>query len=173
MRNRALNVFGRAAAASLIFCVILSSSVRGQEVNLQTGEISFNGPELAALLKAVESIDTSPDILLDITGKPAGEMPPYDPLVHYAGSDPKNPKHATLWMSRSLSATPTDADRNTFRAAEELAVMDTGLAGPKWKAVYDYVAGLDAKQPAGAADPYRARHALTAQIQRIFDSYKK
>jgi len=101
------------------------------------------------------------------------EMPPYDPLVHYAGSDPKNPKHATLWMSRSLSATPTDADRNTFRAAEELAVMDTGLAGPKWKAVYDYVAGLDAKQPAGAADPYRARHALTAQIQRIFDSYKK
>ena len=124
------------------------------------------------LLKAVDSIDTSPDILLDITGKPANEMPAYDPVVHYAGSDPKNPKHATLWMSRSITTSPTDEQKNMFRAAEELAVMDTGLAGPKWKAIYDYVAGLDAKLPAGAPDPYRARHALTAQIQKIYDSYK-
>lgn len=65
-----------------------------------------------------------------------------------------------------------DHSQNQFVAAEELAVMDAGLAGPKWKAAYDYAAGLDAKLPGSAADPYRARHALTAQIQKACDSYK-
>jgi hypothetical protein len=162
-----------AGAACVVLCLILSGAVSGQEISTQTGDVTFGGPEAAALLRAVDAIDTSPNITISIVGKEPGEMPKTDPFFHYAGLDPKKQNGAIIWMSHAVPDKPTADIANQLRAAEELAVMDTGFAGPKWKAVYDYLAGLDAKLPSGAGDPYRSRHKLTAEIQSIIDSYSK
>jgi hypothetical protein len=152
--------------------VLFPSVVLAQEIDARAGNVTFGGPEAVVLLKAVDSIDTSPDITINIVGKDPGEMPKFDPFFHYAGLDPKNAKRAIIWMSHAVPDKPTADIANQLRAAEELACMDTGFAGPKWKAVYDYLASLDAKLPPDARDPYRARHDLTTQIQKIIDSHK-
>jgi len=76
--------------AFLLLC-LAPGPARAQEVNTQTGDISFSGPALATLLKAVESVDTSPDITISIVGKDPSEMPKLDQFFHYAGLSPKNP----------------------------------------------------------------------------------
>ncbi|HET9392976.1 MAG TPA: hypothetical protein VFO29_05610 [Candidatus Rubrimentiphilum sp.] len=142
----------------------------GQEINQQSGEVSFTGPEAAALLRATQSVETSPDITINIVSKSAAEMPAYDAVVHYAGLNPTKPTEATIWLLSGLKASQETS--NQLQAATELACMDTGFAGPKWKAAYDYVAGLDAKLPPEVSDRYRNRHMLTGRIQQIIDSGK-
>ncbi|HEY1429250.1 MAG TPA: hypothetical protein VGF18_06730 [Candidatus Tumulicola sp.] len=109
--------------------------------------VQVSGADIVTLLKAVEASEKSPDIKITIGVKAAAEMPAYDPLVHFAGVDPKT-NAATIWLSTPIQKTPATA--NALHASMELACMATGFAGPKWKSIYDSVASQDAALPAGA-----------------------
>lgn len=134
--------------------------------------IDFNGPDIARLLRAVDSIDASPDIQLHISIKSASEMPTYDPLAYYVGLVPSgNPHEAALWMLGGADPKGVELQR-ALRAALELSAMDTGLAGPKWKQIYDDTAAADARLAPSEADRYLNRHAVTAAVQAIYDKTK-
>jgi len=94
-------------------------------------------------------------------------MPPYDPLVHYAGIVGSG--SATIWIVKGISK--NDAAAMAVRAALELACMDTGFAGTLWKSIYDSAAAADAALPASEPNRYLNRLNLTAQIQKIAASY--
>jgi len=136
-------------------------------------DVSFSGHDIADLLRAVDSMDTSNNILLNVVSKAPADMPTYDPFAHYAGLVPNGkPGEATLWMVKNFDV-KNPAAGPAFRAAEELACMDTGDAGPKWKAIYDIAAGADANLSASQSDRYLNRHILTTTIQTAIDNAEK
>ncbi len=131
-------------------------------------EIQFTNHDVAALLRATQDAESSPNITIDVTGKDASEMPPYDPVAHFVGVDATSGA-ATIWMLKS--APKTQASALSLRAAVELACMATGFAGPLWKSIYTQAAGWDAALPPNAPNPYKYRLALTTRIQAIVDTY--
>jgi hypothetical protein len=157
----------------LAFCAALGAPAVAQSPNAQpttrsAQDIQFTAHDVATLLKATQDAEASPNITIKIVGKPATDMPAYDPIVHFAGID-GNSGAATIWIVHSPDKTPAAAQ--ALRAAMELACMGTGFAGPTWKAIYDKVAAMDAALPSNAPNPYKYRLALTQRIQGIVDSY--
>ncbi|HVS45471.1 MAG TPA: hypothetical protein VMS32_02280 [Verrucomicrobiae bacterium] len=152
-----------AAAATLLFS---GAAIAG-------GDMTFTGPEIAQLLKATQDIDTSPDIDLDVVAKTSAQMPSYDPIIHYVGLVPNGKPHeATLWMLENFDGT-TPAGSKAFRGGLELACMDTGDAGPKWKALYDQMAAADDKLDPTVGDRYYNRHFILTGIQNLIDNMMK
>ncbi len=162
-------------------CVILAfaaTALAGQ-VGAQTApspaasqsaaDIKFTSQDVAALLKAMQDAQTSPKFRIEVIGKDPSQMPSYDPIVHYAGID-AGTGAAVIWLVHSAPKTKEGA--TAFLSAMELACMDTGFAGPHWKAIYDKVAASDAALPAEVANRYQGRLQLTARIQGIIDASK-
>jgi hypothetical protein len=131
-------------------------------------DISFTNHDVAMLLKATQDAQTSPKIRVDVLGKEPSQMPAYDNIVHYAGVDAGSGS-AVIWIVHSPPKTKEATA--AFLSAMELACMDTGFAGPQWKAIFDKVAAMDAALPAAVANRYQERLRLTARIQEIIDSY--
>lgn len=133
----------------------------------QPGSLEFTGPELAQLFKALGDIQTSPDILVNVSSKPSGEMPSYDPVCHYAGitAEPKG-KTANVWCASTASEA---AVRRAAAGALLLAIMDYGFAGPKWKATYDMLAAKDGALPASETNRYLNRLLVVQQLLKIID----
>ncbi|MBC5810233.1 MAG: hypothetical protein GIW95_05165 [Candidatus Eremiobacteraeota bacterium] len=134
----------------------------------------ISGPDIARLLRAVDAVDKSPAIVLQIDAKTAADMPAYDPAIHYAGlAHVKGKKTGLIWMDPSAFAPPmNDAKVRLYRGAMMLAVMDYGFAGAKWKAIYDVAARADAALGDDASDRYRSRHAIVRTIYRTVDDIR-
>jgi len=136
-------------------------------------DLTFGGPEIAQLLRAVEASEKSPDIKLTIKLVAAKDMPAYDATVHYAGLNPGGkPDEATILVAQPMDP-KSDAFGSGFQTALRLACMDTGFAGPKWKAIYDAAAAADATLNASEADRYYNRHLITTAIQNAIDAAGK
>jgi hypothetical protein len=129
--------------------------------------VTFTAHDVATLLQATKDAETSPKIHIEVVGKDASAMPSYDSLAHYAGIDGSG--SATIWMLKDIPK--NNAAATALRAALELACMDTGFAGPLWKSIYDSAATADAALPASETNRYLNRLNLTAEIQKIVDSY--
>jgi hypothetical protein len=136
-------------------------------------DLSFSGPDIAQLLQAVEASEKSPDIHLTINLAAAKDMPAYDAVVHYAGLNPGGkPNEATIMVAQPMDP-KSDAFATGFTTALRLACMDTGFAGPKWKAIYDMAAAADAKLNPSEPDRYYNRHLITSAIQTEIDKVEK
>jgi hypothetical protein len=157
----------------LAFCAALGAPAVAQSPNAQpttrsAEDIQFTAHDVATLLKATQDAEASPNITIKIVGKPATDMPAYDPIVHFVGIDAKSGA-ATIWIMKSPAKTPAAAQ--ALRAAMELACMATGFAGPAWKTMYDQVVTWDTALPADSSNPYKYRLALTQRIESILDTY--
>ena len=126
----------------------------------------FTRADVRALAQAIQNVQTAPasEIDLTISALPVAQMPGYDPIAHYAGLKPGSPHSATIDIRDGASQADV---RVPLLAALELACMDTGFAGARWKMIYDEAAAADAALPAGASDPWANRHALVAKIQQM------
>jgi hypothetical protein len=152
---------------SLVACVVLCLGARAVA---DDASLSFTGSDVAQLYKAVDAIETSDGILLNISMKPAAQMPSYDLIAHYAGQVPNGKPHeAALWMSSALDS-KSARHRRALHDAMELAVMDSGIAGPKWKQIYDAAASADTKLPPAEPDRYKNRHLVTQLVQNAVDA---
>jgi len=94
--------------------------------------------------------------------KSPSEMPRFDPNAYYEGPEAGFPQIAWIWTTRH----DTSSDSRPLHHALVLAAMDTGAAGPGWKAIYDRLRAQDEALPATSPDPYRARHAFLAVLDR-------
>ena len=120
--------------------------------------------DAAKLLQATRDIETDRESKLIVVSKAATDMPNYDPLFHYAGIDPI--MHVpVIWMSSNV--TRRQADSEAKLAALELACMDSGLAGPWWKSLYDSLESYDAHLAVTQTNRYFSRLQLTASIQAL------
>lgn len=156
-----------AFAVALLGTALAQSPTPSPEAE-SSKDIQFTAHDVAALLKATQDAETSPNVTVNAIGKDASDMPTYDPIAHFVGVDAKSGA-AIIWIMKSPPKTPAAAQ--ALRAAMELACMATGFAGPQWRTIYDQVAAWDAALPAGAPNPYKYRLALTVRIQAIVDSY--
>jgi hypothetical protein len=86
-------------------------------------------------------------------------MPPYDPLVFYAGlgAERRQPYKPVVW---TVADTTANGYEHALIRAFVMAVMATGEAGPKFKKAYDIAEAEDRSLPSIAPDPYENRHAL-------------
>lgn len=91
--------------------------------------------------------------------RPSSAMPPWDPLVYYAGTgvDKHQPFRPIVW---TIADKKSKGYEHALLRAYVMAVMDIGEAGPKFKRAYEIAAGEDQALPSDAADPYRYRHAV-------------
>ena len=145
-----------------------SSTAPSATAAVSPGDLQFTGPELAQLFQAVANIQTSPDIEVSVSSKPASEMPSYDPTCHYAGiTTEAKGKTANVWC---VSSAPSGAAlREAMAGALMLAVMDYGFAGPKWKTTYDVLAAKDAALPESEVNRYANRLLVEQQLLKFFD----
>lgn len=143
---------------------IMSASAAAQSpIPANAPSIAFGPKDMPALLQAVHCELTPHCKQVHVQFKAAAQMPPYDPVVHYAGLG-GDPRVAVLWVnSDASSASMKDALFNGML----LACMDDGEAGPKWKTFYDLAAAADGRLPANTADPYLNRHKLVQIIDTI------
>jgi hypothetical protein len=161
-----------AAAMKRLIVAVLAAALLLPSAG-SAADVSFSGHDIADLLMAVHNVDTSDNILLNVMSKAPADMPIYDPFAHYAGLVPSGkPGEATLWLVKNIDM-KNRAAGPAFRAAMELACMDTGDAGSKWKAIYDAAAAADANLSASQADRYFNRHMLTTAIQTAVDNVEK
>lgn len=128
----------------------------------QSFQLRFKPNDLAKLLQATKDIESSPNVKLLVIRKAPADMPIYDPLFHYAGIDPTT-HNPLIWMSSTVGKHQADSEAKL--AALDLACMDSGLAGPWWKGVYDLAASYDAHLPATEANRYLMRLRITALVQ--------
>ncbi len=86
-------------------------------------------------------------------------MPPYDPLVYYAGRgvDRRQPFRPVVWTIADQKAKGYE---HALIRAYIMGVMETGEAGPKFQKAYEIAAGEDEALPSGAPDLFLNRHAL-------------
>jgi len=133
------------------------------------GTLSFTNDDLVTLVRAVHAADTAPasEISVTVSTHSAGEMPSYDPIAHYNGLDAGQAHSASVWV---VGNPPASEIGDALLGAIELACMDTGFAGTKWKAIYDQVAVVDAALPASVADRYENRHLLLQRIAQALHS---
>jgi hypothetical protein len=153
---------------ALVACIALGLGARAAADDA-IFSTNISGPDVAQLYKALAEIETSDKILLNISSKPASEMPSYDPIAHYVGPIPNGKPHeAALFVSESFDGKNLQHDR-ALHAALELAVMDSGMAGPKWKQIYDVATAADTKLPPDVPDRYKNRHLVTKVVQDVVD----
>jgi hypothetical protein len=124
--------------------------------------LTFTPTEIAVLLQATKDIESNRQSKLLVISKAAADMPTFDPLFHYAGIDPVT-NLPVIWMSDKGGK--RQAESESKLASLELACMDSGLAGPFWKLVYDDTASYDAHLPQTEPNRYRARLGVTSIIQ--------
>lgn len=108
-----------------------------------------------------------------------GEMPSYDPLVHYAGRSSTLPAKPLIWYSNANRLATSDAEQAAIEAATTTAFLaaelDFGLAGPTLQSLYAKdstqqarlaLAAIIARALAQSSDAARASaESKTAQIR--------
>ncbi|HEV2909746.1 MAG TPA: hypothetical protein VGX02_10775 [Candidatus Eremiobacteraceae bacterium] len=116
-------------------------------------------------------------LLTEMAGE--GEMPAYDRVAHYQGSKrlPTGQLAYDIWLNeryRSALDDLTAADpaiAAQIMSAMLLAAFDGGMAGPKWKAMYDDAAHRDRLLGPTVLDRYQNRHALVALLAQDRSAY--
>ena len=131
----------------------------------QTG---YSASDVAQLVQAVIGIPTNHNFLNALEVSPADKLPAWDPIAHYAGPQqlPDGRTAYFILVNEKYSdalhhvASADHSIASAIASAVMLAAMDAGIAGTKWKSLYDAAAASDAVLPAGASDGYAHRHAL-------------
>lgn len=102
-----------------------------------------------------------------IVTKDQSEMPAYDPDFHYAGTDraPDQPQ-LTMWVAKRLEG---KAPRAVMESAAILGLLDSGLGGVHFQAVYDAARKADLALGPAATDPCQHRRELAARLTSMVD----
>jgi hypothetical protein len=135
-------------------------------------QAGYSASDVAQLVKAVMGIPTNHDFLDVLEQTSADKLPPWDPIAHYAGAQqlPDGRTAYFVLISDKYSDALHDvvhADHSVVAAiasAVMLAAMDGGIAGSKWKSLYDAAAASDALLASDVSDRYTNRHALANQL---------
>lgn len=136
------------------------------------GNASYSTTDIAQLVQAVNGIPTNHAFLMALEVSPASTLPAWDPVAHYAGPQvlPDGRTGYFVLVNENDAGALHDvahAEHSVAAAiasAVFLAAMDGGIAGTKWKALYDTAAAADARLPSDASDQYANRHALANQL---------
>jgi hypothetical protein len=161
----------RISAAVFLFLVAVSpqTSAKSAEGPTQT---AYSTSDVAQLVQVVIGIPTNHAFLMALEISPAAKLPAWDPVAHYSG--PQNLQDGRtayfVLVNEKYAAALHDvahADHSVAAAiasAVFLAAMDGGIAGTKWKSLYDVAAAADAQLPSDATDQYANRHALANHL---------
>jgi len=127
---------------------------------------------VAQLVQVVIGIPTNHAFLMGLEISPASKLPAWDPVAHYSGAQslPDGRTAYFVLVNEQYAGALHDvahADHSVAAAiasAVFLAAMDGGIAGTKWKSLYDAAAAADARLPSDASDRYANRHALADHL---------
>jgi hypothetical protein len=128
----------------------------------------YTTADVTQLVQAVNGIPTNHAYLNALEVSAAEDLPAWDPIAHYAGPQqlPNGRTAYFVLVNEKYSDALHDvvhADHGVAAAiasAVMLGAMDAGIAGTKWKALYDAAAASDALLASDVADRYANRHAL-------------
>lgn len=96
--------------------------------------------DLVSLITSIFRIDQlRPRVGLERLVKPANEMPPNDPMVHYAGRGPKGEAYLWIYANARTHLDPASlkAYEEAYTAALLAVAMERGAAGPDWQRRYE------------------------------------
>jgi len=155
---------------SATFSLLLSIS---STLTAQSAQAAWkpSDPDITSLKSVADNFGdwpaTGPRIAF--ASKRPDEMPNYDRLVFYRGpeGDPIRDTDAArlflwIWRNRDERSSPGFAQKQSD--ALLLAAMDSGVAGPRWKQLYDESRRRDEDMPRRITDRFQNRHALLASI---------
>lgn len=128
--------------------------------------------DVAQLVQVVIGIPTNQAFYMELEISPASKLPVWDPVAHYSGpqSLPDGRTVYVVLVNEKYAGALHDvahADHSVAAAiasAVFLAAMDGGIAGAKWKSLYDAAAAVDARLASDASDQYANRHALADHL---------
>jgi hypothetical protein len=135
-------------------------------------QTAYAASDVAQLVQAVIGIPSNHAFLDVLEVSPAEKLPAWDSIAHYAGAQqlPDGRTAYFILVNEKYSTALHDvahADHSVATAiasAVMLAAMDGGIAGSKWKSLYDAAAAADALLDSNTPDRSANRHALADHL---------